>query len=131
MIRCKLLAGLRGGLEMPWFSRTPDRRTSPRFQAEVPVVVTLVGDEAIASVRAVADGICEGGLSVRGLVGIGVGQAVSLEIQLPILTHPIWVEAVVKHDAGNYGLQFISLGEGQKKLIRRYCRLQPHQKRRA
>lgn len=116
---------------MPWFSRTPDRRNSPRFQAEVPVVVSLVGDEEIASVRALANGISEGGLSVPDLVGIGVGQAVSLEIHLPIVTQPIWVEAVVKHDAGHYGLQFVSLGDEQKKLIKRYCRLQPRQKRRA
>ncbi len=116
---------------MPWFSRTPDRRTSPRFQAEAPVVVSLVGDEEIASVRAVANGISEGGLSVSGLEGLRVGQAVSLEIHLPIVTQPIWVEAVVKHDAGHYGLQFVSLGEAQKRLIKRYCRLQPRQKRRA
>jgi c-di-GMP-binding flagellar brake protein YcgR len=116
---------------MAWFSRAPDRRTSPRFQAEVPLVVSLVADEDIASVRALADGISEGGLSVSNLQGLPVGQSVSLEIRLPISTQPIWVEAVVTHDSGHYGLRFTSLTGEQRKLIQRYCRLQPRQKRRA
>ncbi|HKU19730.1 MAG TPA: PilZ domain-containing protein [Terriglobales bacterium] len=116
---------------MAWFSRATERRGSPRFQAEVPLVVSLVADEEIASVRALADGISEGGLSVSNLQGLPIGQSVSLEIRLPIAAQPIWVEAVVTHDSGHYGLRFTSLTEEQRNLIRRYCRLQPRQKRRA
>ncbi len=114
---------------MAWFSRTHDRRTCPRFQADVPLVISLVGDEEIASLHAKADGISEGGLSVNGLQGLGAGQAVSLEVRLPIATQPIWVEAVVRHDAGHYGLQFTALSTEQRELIKRYCRLQPREKR--
>ena len=116
---------------MAWFSGGPDRRVSPRFQAEVPLVVSVVGERDIASLRAQADGISEGGLSLRGVEGMRTGQAVSLEMHLPIATQPIWVEAVVRHDAGHYGLQFQSLSDTQKKLIKRYCSLQPREKRRA
>ena len=115
---------------MAWFSRAPDRRVSQRFEAEVPLVVSVVGDQEIASLRAVADGISEGGLSLSGLEGMAVGQTVSLEIRLPVATKPIWVEAVVRHNFGGYGLQFISLSDDQKNLIKRYCRLQPREKRR-
>jgi len=114
---------------MAWFSRAPDRRTSTRFQAEVPLVVSVVADQEISSVRVQADGISQGGLSVSGLEGMGVGQPVSLEIRLPIATQPIWVEAVVRHNTGRYGLQFNSLSDEQRKLIKRYCGLQPRQKR--
>lgn len=116
---------------MAWFSRTPDRRTSPRFQAEVPLVLSVVGDEEIASVRATADGISEGGLSVSGLEGLRVGQPVSLEMHLPNTTQPIWLEATVRYNAGRCGLQFAALGEQQKQLIKRYCKLQPREKRRS
>ena len=115
---------------MAWFARAPDRRTSHRFQAEVPVVLSVVGDDEIASVRALAHGIGEGGLSLAELEGLQVGQPVSLEMCLPNATQPIWVEATVRHNSGHCGLQFVSLGEPQKQLIKRYCRLQPREKRR-
>lgn len=112
-----------------WLSRTPDRRAYPRFQAEVPIVVSLVGDEAIASVHTLADGISETGLCLAGLRGLRVGDAISLELHLPNATEPIWLEAVVRHDAAHSGLQFTEITPTQRKLIRRYCRLQPPQKR--
>ena len=114
---------------MAWFSGGPDRRVSPRFQAEVPLVVSVVGERDIASLRAQADGISEGGLSLSGVEGMRVGQTVSLEMYLPIATQPIWVEAMVRHDGGHYGVQFQSLSDAQKKLIKRYCSLQPREKR--
>lgn len=116
---------------MGWFSGAPDLRVSPRFQAEVPLVISVVGEQEIASLRAQADGISEGGLSLSGVEGMPVGRAVSLEIYLPIATQPIWIEAVVRHDAGHYGVQFQSLSDAQKKLIKRYCSLQPREKRHA
>ncbi len=114
---------------MSWFSRAPNRRACPRFEADVPLVISLVADEEIASVRAKADGISQGGLSVSGLQGIGPGQAVSLEIRLPTATQSIWVEAVVRHNAGHHGLQVTALSNEQRELIKRYCRLQPREKR--
>ena len=96
----------------------------------MPLVVSVVGEREIASLRAQADGISEGGLSLRGVEGMRTGQAVSLEMHLPIATQPIWVEALVRHDTGYYGLQFQSLSDAQEKLIKRYCRLQPREKRR-
>ena len=116
---------------MAWFSRPPDRRTSTRFQAEVPVIISVVGDEEIASVRVLAKSIGEGGLSTVAIEGLEAGQPVSLEIHLPNATHPIWVEATVRHNSERCGLQFSSLGQQQKQLIKRYCRLQPPEKRRS
>ncbi len=113
---------------MAWLSRASERRTYPRFQADVPLVISLVGDEEIASLRAKADGISEGGLSLSNVQGMGPDQAVSLEVHLPIATQPIWVEAVVRHNAGRCGLQFITLSNEQRELIKRYCRLQAREK---
>lgn len=110
--------------------RAPDQRKSPRFAAEVPLVISVVGDEEISSLRTLANGISLGGLSARGVDGLVVGQGVSLELHFPNSTQPIWLEGVVRHNSGYYGIQFVSLSEAQGKLIKRYCRLQPRQKRR-
>lgn len=125
----RILPDIMRSWEMAWFSRAPERRAVSRFQADVPLVISLVADQEIASLRAKADGISEGGLSLRNVQGIGPGQAVSLELHLPIATQPIWVEAVVRHNAGRCGLQFTALSNEQRELIKRYCRLQPREKR--
>ncbi len=109
--------------------RAPDRRKFPRFEAKVPLVINVVKDEEISTVRALADGISLGGFSAAGLEGLAEGQGISLEIQLPIATQPMWVEAIVRHSNGCYGVEFVSLSEAQQRLIKRYCRLQPRQKR--
>lgn len=111
-------------------SRTPDQRKFRRFEAEIPLVVSVVEDEEISAVRTLANGISLGGLSARGVDGLVVGQGVSLELHFPNSTQPIWLEGVVRHNSGYYGIQFVSLSEAQGKLIKRYCRLQPRQKRR-
>jgi c-di-GMP-binding flagellar brake protein YcgR len=111
--------------------RTPNRRKFPRFQAEIPLVVSIVQDDEISSVRARADGISLGGLSAAGLEGLVVGQGVSLEMHLPNARQPMWLEGVVRHISGYYGVQFVTLSEGQEKLIKRYYRLQPREKRRS
>ena len=110
-------------------SRTPDRRESSRFTAEVPVVISLVQEQEILTIRALAKRISLGGFSAPGLEALPVGQSVSLEIHLPISPEPLWAEGVVRHSGGSHGVQFVSLSEAQQKLIKRYFRLQPRQKR--
>lgn len=109
--------------------RHPERREASRFAAEIPVVISLVQEQEILTMRALAKGISLGGFSAPGLEALPVGQSVSLEIHLPISPEPLWAEGVVRHSGGSHGVQFVSLSEAQQKLIKRYCRLQPRQKR--
>jgi c-di-GMP-binding flagellar brake protein YcgR len=113
---------------MPWFSSMPDRRTFPRFRAEIPLIVSLVGDKHIASLRTLAGGISEGGLSLSSLPGVAVGETVSLQIHLPTGREALWLNAIVRHNAAHCGLEFSYVSPEQRKLIDHYCRLQPYEK---
>ncbi len=115
---------------MPWFSRPPDQRRSARFKADVPVFVTLVGDTDIIPVRARCVSISEAGLSASGLSALAVGDRVTLELDIPVAKQRIWVEAVVRRSGEPCALEFVALSDDQRELIKRYCRLQPEEKRR-
>ncbi len=114
---------------MAWFSNTVDQRRFPRFRANVPAVVSLIGDCEITSLRVLCQSISEGGVGISGLKGLLVGDLVSLEMHLPVSKRAVWVDAVVRHDGGRFGMEFVSLGEEQRSLIKRYCNLQPQEKR--
>jgi c-di-GMP-binding flagellar brake protein YcgR len=113
---------------MPWFSRPADRRIFPRFQANIPVLISLVGDTQIASLRTLADGISEGGLSLAPLPGLQVGATVSLELHLPTARDALWLDASVRHNTGHCGLEFSYISPEQRRAIDHYCRLQPYEK---
>ena len=115
---------------MRWFSRPPDRRRSPRFKADVPLVTSVVGDAEITPVRARCDSISENGISAAGLEALALDSRVTLELHIPVAEKPLWVEAVVRRSGARCVLEFVSLNAEQRKLIKRYCRLQPEERRR-
>lgn len=115
---------------MRWFSRPPNRRRSARFKADVRIVVTLVGNTEIIPVRAHCENISEAGLSASGLSSLAIGDRVTLELEVPVVTRRIWVDAVVRRSGELCALEFVSLTEDQRNVIKRYCRLQPEEKRR-
>src|SRR5690242_1782274 len=117
---------------MPWFSHTPEQRRSPRFKTNIQTVATLIRGRDIVSFRARCDTISEGGVGARGrgLQSLAVGDLVALELYIPVLTHALLVNSVVRYihgrrDAGRCGLQFQSLTEEQHDLIKGYCSLLP------
>ena len=60
-----------------------------------------------------------------------MGDRVTLELDIPVATaRHIWVEAIVRRSGEPCALEFLSLTDDQRKLIKRYCRLQPEEKRR-
>ena len=113
---------------MRWFSRPPDRRRSARFKADVRVVVTLVGNTEVTPVRAHCENISETGLTASGLSSLAIGDRVTLELDIPVATRRIWVEATVRRNGEYCALEFISLNSDQRSLIKRYCRLQPEER---
>jgi hypothetical protein len=115
---------------MGWFSRPPDKRRSARFKADVPIIASLVGDREIIPVRVRCHSISETGLSASGLSSLKADEKVTLELHIPVSASAIWVEAIVRRSGDPCGLEFLSLNDDQRKLIRRYCRLQPQEKRR-
>src|SRR5512135_589873 len=135
-IRCNSDSGMGAGSRvvcetaMRWFSRPPDRRRSARFKADVRVFVTLVGNTELVPVRARCESISEAGLSASGLSSLASGDRVTLELDVPVTTRHIWVEAVVRRSGDPCALEFVSLNEEQRNVIKRYCRLQPEERHR-
>jgi hypothetical protein len=115
---------------MRLFSRPPDRRRSKRFKADVRVVVTLVGTTDVIPVRALCESISEAGLRASGLGSLAVGDRVTLELDIPVAKQRIWVDAVVRRGGDHCALEFVSLNDEQRNLVKRYCRLQPEERRR-
>jgi len=114
---------------MRWFWQASDHRRFPRFRADVPVIASLVGDNDILSFRTRCESISEGGVGTPGLESFALGDFVTLELHLPVSTHPIWVDTVVRYSSAmRCGLEFRLLGPNQRKLIKHYCRLQPKEK---
>lgn len=109
-------------------AHAPDRRRFPRFEANVSAVASLVEDSEIVSLRTHCDGISEGGISAPSLNLLSWGDQVTVELDIPVSTQPIRVEAVVRHSAGRCGLEFLSLSEYQRNLVKRYCCLQKQEK---
>ena len=121
---------------MPWFSRAPEHRRSPRFKANIHTVATLIRERDISSFRARCDTISEGGVGARGsgLQSLIMGDLVALELYIPVSTHALLVNSVVRYihgrrNTGRCGLQFQSLTEDQRDLIKSYCDLLPLKKR--
>ncbi len=121
---------------MPRFSPAPEQRRFPRFRANVPTIANLIREREIASFRARCDSISEGGIGARGrgLQSLAVGDLVTLELHIPISTHALSVNSVVRYihgrrNTGRCGLQFQSLSEEQRDLIKCYCNLLPVKKR--
>jgi hypothetical protein len=113
---------------MRWFSKSPDRRRWPRFKAGVPAIASVVGENEIVSSPVLCHSICEGGAGILGLEGLALGDLVTLELHIPVSKHPIWVDSVVRHNIGGFGVEFASVSDNERNLIRRYCRLQRQEK---
>ena len=121
---------------MTWFSHAPEHRRSPRFKANIHTVATLIREREIVSFRARCDTISEGGVGARGrgLQSLGLGDLVALELYIPVSTHALSVNSVVRYiqgrrNTGRCGFEFQSLTEEQRDLIKHYCNLLPLRKR--
>jgi c-di-GMP-binding flagellar brake protein YcgR len=115
---------------MAWFSNALDQRRFPRFKADLHAIASVVGDCEIVSLRVRCQSISEGGVSISGVEGLAVGDLVSLEMHVPVSKQAIWVDAIVRHDNDRFGLEFVSLSDEQRNILKRYCRLQREEKRR-
>jgi c-di-GMP-binding flagellar brake protein YcgR len=116
---------------MPWVPRPSERRRFPRFEADVPALASIVGDREIVSIRTRCSSISEGGVDAPGLQSLTLGERVTLELNLPVSTQPIRVDTIVmRRGADRCALEFASLSNYQRNLIRRFCHLLPKEKRR-
>lgn len=121
---------------MRWFSQPPEQRRFPRFKTDLRTTANLIRERDIISIHSRCETISEGGIGARGrgFQCLAVGDLVSLELDIPICTHTIWVNSVVRYvvarrNRARCGLQFLSLTDSQRTIIQRYCHFLPVQKR--
>ena len=100
------------------------------------MVATLIRGRDIVSFRARCDTISEDGIGAGGrdLQSLAVGDLLALELYIPVSTHALLVNSVVRYihgrrNTGRCGLQFQSLTEEQHDLIKSYCSLLPLKRR--
>jgi c-di-GMP-binding flagellar brake protein YcgR len=106
------------------FWNTHMRRHFPRFAADMPMVATVIGDREIRALQGRCTVVSEGGLGGLLPGHIPLGEVVALELHFPNSERMIRVSAAVRHSQyPNYGLEFLTLGEHQRKVIARYCEM--------
>lgn len=90
----------------------------------MPMVATVIGDQEVAALSGRCTVVSEGGLGAVLAGRIPLGDVVALELHLPNSADTIRVRATVRHsEYPNYGLEFLALGETQRKAIARYCEM--------
>lgn len=106
-----------------------ERRRSPRFRAKVWLALSIVGDNNISQIHAFSQDLSERGVCVC-MNGAPIGAwSIPLEIQLPNSPNAILLTGDVRYRTDQYvGIEFVWQSEGQRKLIRSYCRWQPPKK---
>jgi len=106
-----------------------ERRRSPRFRARVRLALSIVGDNNISQIHAFSQDLSERGVCVC-TNGAPIGAwSIPLEIQLPNSPNSILLTGDVRYRTDHYvGIEFVWQSEGQRTLIRSYCRWQPPKK---
>jgi len=100
------------------------KRHFPRFAADMPMVATVVGDREVCALQGRCTVVSEGGLGGVLPGRIPLGDVVALELHFPNSERMIRVRAAVRHSQyPNYGLEFLTLGAQQRKVIARYCEM--------
>ena len=99
-------------------------RRYPRFLLDLRMQVKMFQSGEFRS--------CWGRSTEMGQDGIGAtltgdldpGEIVTLEIPLPLSTHPMKVRAIVRYRHGlHYGFEFLTLNESQRETVRRVCQM--------
>ncbi|HET7442468.1 MAG TPA: PilZ domain-containing protein [Terriglobales bacterium] len=114
----------------------PEQRRLPRFKTNIHAVASLVRDSDIVPFPARCETISEGGIGARGrrLDSLVAGDLVVLELYIPLLNHAFTANSIVRYVEDRRriprcGLQFLSLTDGQRALIKRYCQFLPSKRR--
>jgi len=90
----------------------------------MPMVATVVGDREVCALQGRCTVVSEGGLGGLLPGRISLGDVVALELHFPNSERMIRVRAAVRHSHyPHYGLEFLTLGEQQRKVIARYCEM--------
>jgi TonB family protein len=97
----------------------PSRRRVQRYQVQAPLDVTVLRSGIPDTVPGRSVNVCERGIAAMLAGELVPGEAVGIELQLPLLADPLRTRALVRYqDKLRYGLEFIGLSAEQRAAIR-------------
>jgi TonB family protein len=97
----------------------PGRRRGPRYRVQAPLDVTVLRSGIPDTLPGRSVNLGERGVSAVLAGELRLGEAVGVEIRLPLMANPLRVRAVVRnHDKLRLGLEFIGLSAEQQGAIR-------------
>jgi TonB family protein len=103
--------------------RGPSRRRVPRFLVQAPLDVTVLRSGIPDTVPGRSVNVCERGISAMLAGELVPGEAVGIEVHLPLLTDPLRTRALVRYqDRLRCGLEFVGLSAEQRAAIRDWAK---------
>jgi TonB family protein len=100
----------------------PSRRRGPRYRVQAPLDVTVLRSGIPDTLPGRSVNLGERGVSAVLAGELRLGEAVGVEIRLPLMASPLRVRAVVRnHDKLRLGLEFVGLSPEQQAGIRNWA----------
>lgn len=97
----------------------PSRRRVPRFQVRAPLDVTVLRSGIPDTVPGRSLNLCERGIAAILAGEVVAGEAVGIEVRLPLVADPLRARAMVRYqDKLRCGLEFVGLSAEQRAAIR-------------
>ncbi len=101
----------------------PSRRRVPRFQVQAPLDVTVLRSGIPDTVPGRSVNVCERGIAAMLAGELVPGEAVGIEVQLPLLADSLRTRAMVRYqDKLRCGLEFVGLSAEQRAAIRDWAK---------
>ena len=99
------------------------KRRYPRYELETELRATILGAKLRGLMRGRSLNISEAGIAGVFTTGWDLGTLVNLEFSVPVTSHLVGVEGVVRSRTDyRYGFEFVSLMPHQRELICKACR---------
>src|SRR5215472_12799873 len=99
------------------------RRRVPRFLMQAPLDLTVLRSGVPDTLPGRSVNVCERGVAAIVAGELVEGESVGVELQLPPLTEPLRMRALVRYqDRLRCGLEFVSLSAEQRAAIRDWAR---------
>jgi TonB family protein len=113
------LAG--GGLPARW--NGPSRRRVPRYHLHAPLDVTVLRSGVPDTMPGRSVNFCESGIAAMLAGELAPGEAVGIEVHLPMVADPLRTRATVRYqDKLRCGMEFVGLSPEQRAAIRDWVR---------
>jgi TonB family protein len=110
-----------GALNRGWSG--PSRRRVPRFQVQAPLDVTVLRSGVPDTVPGRSVNVCERGIAGMLAGELVPGEAVGVEVRLPLIADPLRARALVRYqDKLRCGMEFVGLTAEQRAVIRDWAK---------